>query len=240
MYEPWRNAARVDRAAPTSTTWPARASRRMSVGDARFPTRWCCSTSTAPCSTARRTCSPRSTACAPRAGAAPMHAGRAAPARVEGRARDARRGVSRHRRRTSANAWMPGIPRRLRAANSAGTARCSTASRRCCARSKPPARAGASSPTSPNTWRAQLMPMLGWETRCAVLIGGDTLPERKPDPLPLLHRGRAHGRRAAPTASTSATTSATSRPRARPACRRSSRCGAIAWTRTTRWPGAAT
>ena len=31
------------------------------------------------------------------------------------------------------------------------------------------------------------MPMLGWETRCAVLIGGDTLPERKPHPLPLLH-----------------------------------------------------
>lgn len=33
----------------------------------------------------------------------------------------------------------------------------------------------------------KLMPLLGWETRCAVLIGGDTLPVRKPDPLPLLH-----------------------------------------------------
>lgn len=32
----------------------------------------------------------------------------------------------------------------------------------------------------------QLMPLLGWETRCAVLIGGDTLPVRKPDPTPLL------------------------------------------------------
>ncbi|GAB3385566.1 phosphoglycolate phosphatase [Lysobacter fragariae] len=33
----------------------------------------------------------------------------------------------------------------------------------------------------------KLMPLLGWESRCAVLIGGDTLPVRKPDPLPLLH-----------------------------------------------------
>lgn len=32
----------------------------------------------------------------------------------------------------------------------------------------------------------QLMPVLGWEQRCAVLIGGDTLSARKPDPLPLL------------------------------------------------------
>lgn len=31
-----------------------------------------------------------------------------------------------------------------------------------------------------------LMPLLGWESRCAVLIGGDTLPKRKPDPLQLL------------------------------------------------------
>lgn len=30
-----------------------------------------------------------------------------------------------------------------------------------------------------------LMPVLGWEQRCAVLIGGDTLKARKPDPLPL-------------------------------------------------------
>jgi 2-phosphoglycolate phosphatase len=33
----------------------------------------------------------------------------------------------------------------------------------------------------------QLLPRLGWQSRCAVLIGGDTLPVRKPDPLPLLH-----------------------------------------------------
>ncbi|MDQ3206033.1 MAG: phosphoglycolate phosphatase [Pseudomonadota bacterium] len=32
----------------------------------------------------------------------------------------------------------------------------------------------------------KLMPMLGWESRCAVLIGGDTLALRKPDPLPLV------------------------------------------------------
>lgn len=32
----------------------------------------------------------------------------------------------------------------------------------------------------------QLLPLLGWEQRCAVLIGGDTLARRKPDPLPLL------------------------------------------------------
>jgi N-acetyl-D-muramate 6-phosphate phosphatase len=31
----------------------------------------------------------------------------------------------------------------------------------------------------------QIMPVLGWEERCAVLIGGDTLSARKPDPLPL-------------------------------------------------------
>lgn len=33
----------------------------------------------------------------------------------------------------------------------------------------------------------QIVPALGWETRSAILIGGDTLPERKPHPLPLLH-----------------------------------------------------
>ncbi|MBD4031261.1 HAD hydrolase-like protein, partial [Xanthomonas citri pv. citri] len=31
-----------------------------------------------------------------------------------------------------------------------------------------------------------ILPKLGWEQRCAVLIGGDTLAERKPHPLPLL------------------------------------------------------
>lgn len=30
-----------------------------------------------------------------------------------------------------------------------------------------------------------LLSLLGWESRCAVLIGGDTLAARKPDPLPL-------------------------------------------------------
>ncbi|MCW0365991.1 phosphoglycolate phosphatase [Xanthomonas sacchari] len=30
-----------------------------------------------------------------------------------------------------------------------------------------------------------ILPQLQWQQRCAVLIGGDTLPERKPHPLPL-------------------------------------------------------
>ncbi|RZA19196.1 MAG: phosphoglycolate phosphatase [Lysobacteraceae bacterium] len=33
----------------------------------------------------------------------------------------------------------------------------------------------------------QVMPQLGWESRCAILLGGDSLPQRKPHPLPLLH-----------------------------------------------------
>ncbi|HEY5970577.1 MAG TPA: phosphoglycolate phosphatase [Pseudoxanthomonas sp.] len=32
----------------------------------------------------------------------------------------------------------------------------------------------------------EILPQLGWEERCAVLIGGDTLAEKKPHPLPLL------------------------------------------------------
>lgn len=39
----------------------------------------------------------------------------------------------------------------------------------------------------------QLLPLLGWQERCAILIGGDTLPERKPHPLPLLHAAQALG-----------------------------------------------
>jgi len=39
----------------------------------------------------------------------------------------------------------------------------------------------------------QLLPLLGWQQRCAVLVGGDTLPVRKPDPLPLLHAARQLG-----------------------------------------------
>ena len=39
----------------------------------------------------------------------------------------------------------------------------------------------------------QVMPKLGWETRCAILIGGDSLPQRKPHPLPLLHSAQALG-----------------------------------------------
>ena len=38
-----------------------------------------------------------------------------------------------------------------------------------------------------------LMPLLGWESRCAVLIGGDTLAQRKPHPLPLQEAARRLG-----------------------------------------------
>ena len=37
----------------------------------------------------------------------------------------------------------------------------------------------------------QLLPLLGWERRCAILVGGDTLPQRKPHPLPLTHAAQA-------------------------------------------------
>lgn len=36
----------------------------------------------------------------------------------------------------------------------------------------------------------EILPHLGWEARCAVLIGGDTTPEHKPHPLPLLEAMR--------------------------------------------------
>ena len=39
----------------------------------------------------------------------------------------------------------------------------------------------------------QLMALVGWDHRCAVLVGGDTLPVRKPDPLPLLHAAQRVG-----------------------------------------------
>ena len=45
----------------------------------------------------------------------------------------------------------------------------------------------------PEALARALMPLLGWERRCAVLVGGDTLPVRKPDPAPLLHAARAQG-----------------------------------------------
>lgn len=39
----------------------------------------------------------------------------------------------------------------------------------------------------------EILPQLGWDMRCAVLVGGDTLPQRKPHPLPLLHAAEAIG-----------------------------------------------
>ncbi len=38
-----------------------------------------------------------------------------------------------------------------------------------------------------------ILPQLRWEQRCAVLIGGDTLAERKPHPLPLLTAAKRIG-----------------------------------------------
>jgi phosphoglycolate phosphatase len=43
----------------------------------------------------------------------------------------------------------------------------------------------------PEALARALLPLLGWESRCAVLVGGDTLPVRKPDPLPLLHAAQS-------------------------------------------------
>ena len=39
----------------------------------------------------------------------------------------------------------------------------------------------------------QVMPQLGWDSRSAILIGGDSLPQRKPHPLPLLHSAEVLG-----------------------------------------------
>ena len=39
----------------------------------------------------------------------------------------------------------------------------------------------------------EIVPQLRWHDRCAVLVGGDTLAERKPHPLPLLHAAGALG-----------------------------------------------
>ena len=43
----------------------------------------------------------------------------------------------------------------------------------------------------PEALARALLPLLGWEKRCAVLVGGDTLPVCKPDPRPLLHAAKA-------------------------------------------------
>lgn len=39
----------------------------------------------------------------------------------------------------------------------------------------------------------QVLPQLAWDARSAILVGGDTLPERKPHPLPLLHSAEVLG-----------------------------------------------
>lgn len=39
----------------------------------------------------------------------------------------------------------------------------------------------------------EIVPQLRWQDRCKVLVGGDTLTERKPHPLPLLHAADALG-----------------------------------------------
>ena len=45
----------------------------------------------------------------------------------------------------------------------------------------------------PEALARQVVAGLGWDGRCAVLVGGDTLAERKPHPLPLLHAAQALG-----------------------------------------------
>ena len=45
----------------------------------------------------------------------------------------------------------------------------------------------------PERLARDLMPLLGWDRRSSVLVGGDTLAERKPHPLPLLHAAAAIG-----------------------------------------------
>ena len=37
------------------------------------------------------------------------------------------------------------------------------------------------------------LPIFGWDTRSAIMVGGDTLAERKPHPLPLLHSAATLG-----------------------------------------------
>ncbi len=38
-----------------------------------------------------------------------------------------------------------------------------------------------------------VVPQLGWQDRCAVLVGGDSLAHRKPHPMPVLHAAAAIG-----------------------------------------------
>lgn len=45
----------------------------------------------------------------------------------------------------------------------------------------------------PEKLARDLLPMLGWQARSAILIGGDTLAERKPHPLPLTHSAEVLG-----------------------------------------------
>ena len=71
-----------------------------------------------------------------------------------------------------------------------------------------------------------LLAALGLDRRASCVVSGDTLAERKPHPMPLLHAAGA-GRRAPATASTSAMRSGTSRPAAPPACYRGRAYGYI-------------
>jgi phosphoglycolate phosphatase len=45
----------------------------------------------------------------------------------------------------------------------------------------------------PESLARQIVVDWRWQTRCAVLVGGDTLPQRKPHPLPLLHAASVLG-----------------------------------------------
>ena len=145
----------------------------------------CCSTSTAPCSTARPTCSPRSTRCARERGEPAMVLDELAPACVERRAGDARR---RDSRRSTPPSARPGFRRSCgtTSASWAGTDGRSTGVEPMLAQLEAAGCVWGIVTNKPEYLAVQLMPLLGWQARCAVLIGGDTLPVRKPDPLPLI------------------------------------------------------
>src|SRR3546814_9911176 len=47
--------------------------------------------------------------------------------------------------------------------------------------------------TKPAYLARQMLPAFGWDARSAILVGGDTLAERTPHPLPPLHSAQVLG-----------------------------------------------
>jgi phosphoglycolate phosphatase len=130
------------------------------------------------------TCSRPSMRCVPRA-ANRRCCWRLAPAGVEGRARDAYGGLSElgtAEREASVPAFLQHYEREL-----GRRGRLSTASGRCWRTWKRPARVWGIVTNKPEYLRGATAAVAGLAgTRCAVLIRGDTLAARKPDPLPLI------------------------------------------------------